>query len=162
MFARRDGARSHVPTATGAAVGLAGTVFVGVGLWARRETRRALEREHVASPDGPHVTTAPAARATAELIRSHTLAATGGRTYSEVEPYLDGAGEPTPDVSLAAKDERTGGPLENPEHYLWIQSTTLQGALLQAYTAYRLSELTVALGGAFVAAGAGLTLAGRR
>lgn len=162
MFARRDGGRSLVLTASGAAVGLAGAVFVGVGLWARRETRRALERERVAGPDGMHVRTAPAVRATAELIRSHTLAATGGHTYAEVDPYLDDAGKPTPDESLAAKDERTGGPLENPEHYLWIQSTTLQGALLQAYTAYRLSELTVALGGAFVAAGLGLAVAARR
>ncbi|HSC50249.1 MAG TPA: hypothetical protein VLD16_08310 [Gaiellaceae bacterium] len=162
MFARRDGVRSVVPAATGGAVALAGTVFVGVGLWARRETRRALERERVAGPDGRPVRTAPSVRATAELIRSHTVAATGGRTYSEVDPYLDATGEPTADESVAAKDERTGGPLENPEHYLWIQSTTLQGALLQAYTAYRLSELTVALGGAFVAAGVGLALVGRR
>lgn len=102
MFARRDGARSLVPTATGAAVGLAGAVFVGVGLWARRETRRALEREHVAGPEAAPVTTAASVRATAELIRAHTLAATGGRTC------------------------------------------------------------TVALGGAFVAARAGLALAGRR
>ncbi|HET7555625.1 MAG TPA: hypothetical protein VFJ75_08230 [Gaiellaceae bacterium] len=69
-----------MPTATGAAVGLAGAVFVGLGLWARRETRRALEREHVAGPDGTPVTTAASVPATAELIRAHTLAATGGRT----------------------------------------------------------------------------------
>ena len=69
-----------MPTATGAAVGLAGAVFVGVGLWARRETRRGLEREHVTGPDGAPVTTAPSVRATAEPIRAHTLAATGGRT----------------------------------------------------------------------------------
>ena len=52
--------------------------------------------------------------------------------------------------------------MENPDHELWIQSTTLQSALLQAYMAFRLSELTVALGAALAAAGVGLAAAGHR
>jgi len=102
------------------------------------------------------VTSAAAARSMAELIRRNTLDATGGRTYAETEPYVGSDGRPTSDAALAVKDERTGQPLENPDHELWIQSTTLQSALMQAYVAFRLSELTVALGGAFVAIGIGL------
>lgn len=92
----------------------------------------------------------------AELIRQNTVEATGGRTYAEIDPYVDAEGNTTTDAERAAKDERTGGPVENPEHALWIQSTTLQTALMQAYTAFRLSELTVALGASFVAVGIGL------
>ena len=149
-------------TATGAAVGLAGFVFVGVGLWARREAARALEQERISSPLGARVTSGQAARELAEIIRSNTLQATGGRTYAEVDAYLDPEGKPTPESAAAAKDELTGRPVENPDHDLWIQSTTLQSALMQAYMASRLAELTVALGAAFVAVGAGLASAGRR
>jgi len=166
-MARSDERGSLVLTATGVAVSLAGTVFVGVGLWGRRETRRALARERIAdpardSPEGAQVTTAAGARSAAELIRSNTLAATGDRTYAEIEPYLDAEGEPTFDRAGAARDERTGRLVQNLDHELWIQSTTLQAALLQAYMAFRLSELTVALGAALVVAGAGLAAAGRR
>ncbi|HWJ45205.1 MAG TPA: hypothetical protein VNR63_07435, partial [Gaiellaceae bacterium] len=111
---------------------------------------------------GVLVTTPAAARSAAEFIRRNTLAATGERTYAEVEPYLDLEGRPTADASLAAKDGRTGQPVENPDHDLWIQSITLQDALLQAYMAFRVSDLTVALGAALVAAGVGLAAAGRR
>lgn len=55
-----------------------------------------------------------------------------------------------------------GGPIENPEHAVWIQSKTLQTALMQAYMAFRLSELTVALGVSFVAVGIGLAAMSHR
>ena len=97
-----------------------------------------------------------------ELIRRNTIEATGGRTYSEIDPYLDEHGAPTSDVERAASDERTGGRLENPEHALWLQSTTLQTALMQAYMGFRLAELTVAVGVAFCAVGAGLAALGYR
>lgn len=85
----------------------------------------------------------------------------GRRVYAKVDPYVDDSGTPTAEAERAAKDERTGGRLENPEHALWIQSTALQAAPIQAYVGFRLAELTVALGAAFVAAGAGLTALGR-
>jgi hypothetical protein len=98
----------------------------------------------------------------AELIRRNTVEATGGRTYAEIDPYVDEAGNTTPDAERAAKDERTGEPIENPDHALWIQSTTLQTALMQAYMAFRLSELTVAVGASFVGIGVGLAAMSRR
>ena len=167
MVAHDDGKASLVLTATGAVVGLAGAAFIGTGLWGRRETRCALARERIELPveDGgsaSRLLTAPAVRTASELIRRNTLAATGDRTYAEIEPYLDAERKPTADQAHAALDERTGAPVENPDHALWIQSTTLQAALQQAYIAFRLSELTVALGAAFIAAGLGLAAAGRR
>jgi hypothetical protein len=161
VAARTDGARSAFPAATGIAVGLAGIGCVGVGLWGRREVRRALTQERiVAGPDagGPRglAVTGASARSMAEFIRRNTLEATGGRIYVDTDPYVDAEGKPTSDATRAAKDERTGAPLENPDHDLWIQSTTLQTALMQAYMGFRLSELTIALGVSLAVAGLGL------
>jgi hypothetical protein len=43
----------------------------------------------------------------------------------------------------------------------WLQSTTLQTALMQAYISSRLAELTIGLGAALVTAGAGVTALAR-
>ena len=163
MFARAEVRGSPLPAATGMAVGLVGLGFVGTGLWARRDVRRALEQERIRSVgDGAGaVTGAAGARALATVIRRNTLAATGGRTYAEVDAYVGPEGEPTADEARAARDPLTGKPVENPEHELWVQSTTLQTALMQAYLAFRLSELTMAIGAGFAAAGLGLAAAGR-
>ena len=146
---------------------MAGAGFVAAGLWARREVRLALARERIVSvpeagrPSAP-VTTGAAARSLAEVIRKNTVEATGGLTYAEVDPYIDAEGNSTADSARAANDERSGQPLENPDHDLWVQSTTLQVALMQAYVASRLAELTVALGASLVTVGVGLAAAGRR
>ena len=165
MLANGEAGSSFVPVAAGAGVGIAGLGLVGAGLRARREARRTLVQERVAddsaAPPGALVTSATGVRALAEHIRRNTLESTGGRTYAEVEPYLDPDGQPTPDAARAATDERTGQPIENPDHDLWLQSITLQTALTQAYLAFRLSELVLAVGTSFVAVGFGLAVAGR-
>lgn len=166
MNGRAGAGMLRLPAASGLAVGCAGVGFIGAGFWGRREARRALTRERVVdgnakAPD-TLVATARQTRSMAEFIRQNTVEATGGRTYAEIDPYVDAEGNPTPDAGRAAKDERTGSPIENPEHALWIQSTTLQTALMQAYTAFRLSELTIALGASFVAAGIGLAAMSHR
>ena len=118
---------------------------------------------HPALPNGrAEVTSAGRARSLADFIRQSTVDATAGRTYAEIEPYLDAGGAPTADSASAARDDRTGQPLANPDASLWIQSTTLQTALMQAYMAFRVSESTAALGAVLVAAGGGLAAAGRR
>jgi hypothetical protein len=165
------GARSYeqrrlLPAAAGAAVGAAGLGFAAVGLWARRDVRRALAQERIVSagdakPPNELVATAAGARSMAEVVRANTLEATAGRTYAEIAPYVDSEGQPTFEASEAAKDERTGQPIESPEHALWVQSITLQSALVQAYMAFRIAELTVAIGMALAAAGAGLAMTGR-
>lgn len=139
---------------------LAGAGLVAAGLWARREVRTSLARERIVSPAGAQpVTCGTAARSLAESIRRCTLESTGGRTYAEVESYLDRDRNPTSSREDALLDERTGEPLENPKHVMWLQSTTLQTALMQAYMGSRIADLTVGLGAALVAAGAGVTAA---
>ena len=50
----------------------------------------------------------------------------------------------------------------NPDVDLWIQSTTLQTALMQAYMAFRLADLLTVLGGTMTVAGVGIASSGRR
>jgi hypothetical protein len=130
--------------------------WLASGLWqwvcgGRREVERALTRERIistadAKPPNVPVRTAAAARSMAEVIRRATLAATEGRTYAETDELVDVDGKPTSDPALAFEDERTGWPIENPQHALWLQSMTLQIALMQAYVSARIAELTIALG----------------
>ena len=145
----------------------AGVWLLGVGLWARADVRRSLARERIVSTGdgtrpGVPVTDAAAARSMAEVVRSNTLSAAEGRTYVETPAYIDAEGRPTADRGLAATDPLSGEPVESPEHALWVQATALQTALMQAYLAQRLAELTAGLGATFVAVGAGLTAAARR
>jgi hypothetical protein len=161
------GCRACTTRTAGLSTVAVGIWLLGVGLWARADVRRSLARERIVSTgDGTHsgqpVRDAAAARSPAEVIRGNTLSATEGRTYGETPSYVDAEGRPTTDRMLAAIDAVTGGPIESPEHALWVQATTLQTALMQAYLAQRLAELTAGLGATFVAVGAGLTAASRR
>ena len=153
--------------AAGVSTLAAGLGLVGLGLWARRDVRRGLERERILSAPGSKPPSAPvldaaAARSLAEVIRDTTLSSTGGTTYGETPSYVDAEGRPTADRALAALDPVTGEPLQNPQLALWLQSTTLQTALMQAYLAQRLAELTLGLGAVLVGVGAGLAAVPRR
>ena len=163
----RQGFDTRTTGVAGAWTLAAGVGLIAVGLWGRLDVRRGLACERIVpAPDAkpPHrpVTTPAAARSMAEVISENTLSATSGRTYGETAAYVDEHGSPTSDRALAAKDAVTGAPVESPEHALWIQSTALQTALMEAYLAARLAELTVALGATFVGIGAGLVSAARR
>ena len=152
-----SGDPSRPGTASAAAVGLVGIGLVGAGLWAWRDVARTLARERIVlGPDRERVVSAAAARSLAESIRASTLETTGGRTYSETPAYLGVDGARTSDVALAAREDGTGHPVENPHVALWLRATTLQTALMQAYLAFRLAELTAGLGVSLAIVGAGL------
>jgi hypothetical protein len=92
-----DEPEPSVSTAAGIGVALAGAVFLGAGLWGRREARLTLGRERVRYPGeaSPAPVMSPRrARSLAEFIRQTRVDATGGRTYAEIEPYLDASGSP--------------------------------------------------------------------
>jgi hypothetical protein len=108
------------------------------------------------------VASASSARALAETIREQTLEATEGRTYAETPSYLATDGSATGNAADAMLDPATGRPVDNPDVALWLQSTTLQTALMQAYMAFRLTDLMIGVGGALALAGTGIAAAGRR
>lgn len=146
---------------------LAGLGLVGVGLWARREVQQTLAAERIVGTDGMRppnapVTSAAAARSLAAVIRERTVAAADGKTYAETPEYIAREGGTTSDSEQALVSEATGLPVHNPTYDLWVTSTTLQSALMQAYLAFRLADLTAGLGATLALAGVGIAAAGRR
>jgi hypothetical protein len=152
-LARKGGAASIVLIAL--SVGL-----IGVGIAGRDTVRDDLAREQiVGTPDsaipGQKVDSGGEAREFAAAMRKHTLAATGGQTYAQMGRFLDESGKPTEDEAAAAKDAKTGAPVENPARNIWISSTAFQTALNTAYFAESVATFVIAIGGALLLVGIG-------
>ena len=125
---------------------LFGVAAVAVGFAARDTVRSDLAREQiVGTPDssipGQKVDTGSEAQAFAAVMRKHTLEATGGQTYAEMDRFLDASGKPTSDEAKAATDPKSGEPVENPARNIWISSTAFQTALNTAYFAESITHV---------------------
>src|SRR4051794_27739814 len=105
-----------------------GAVYMGID--GRSMVRSDLAREQiVGTPDSTipnqKVDTGSEAQAFAKVMRTHTLEATGGQTYSQMGRYLDASGKPTNDEKTAAINPQTKKPVENGLRNLWVQETAL-------------------------------------
>ena len=103
--------------------------LIGVGIAGRDTIRTDLAREQiVGTPDsaipGQKVDTGSEARDFAAVMRKHTLEATGGQSYAQMGRFLDESGKPTEDEAAAAKDPKTGEPVENGARNIWTVSYT--------------------------------------
>jgi hypothetical protein len=133
---------------------------VVVGYQGRDQVRSELAREQIVGTDdstiaGQKVDTGAEAQAFAKVMRKHTLEATGGQTYAEMGRFLDKAGKPTSDEKLAAKDPRSGKPVDNPLRNLWVTETALSTALNTAYFAESVSMFVIVVGFALLLVGVG-------
>ena len=133
---------------------------IAVGYAGRDTVRDNLAREQiVGTPDSTipnqKVDTGSEARAFADVMRKHTLEATGGQTYAQMGRFLDDSGKPTSDESAAATDPKTGEPVENPARNIWISSTAFQTALNTAYFAEGVTTFVIVMGGALMIVGVG-------
>jgi hypothetical protein len=146
-----------------------GSIVVGAN--GRDKVRTDLAREQiVGTPDstipGQLVNTGSEAQAFANVMRKHTLEATGGKTYAQMGRYVDAAGKPTDNEKAAAKDPKSGQPVANPVRNLWVTETALTTALNTAYFAESVSTFVVVMGGALLLVGIGflvlIIVAGRR
>jgi hypothetical protein len=136
---------------------------MAIGVAGRHTVRTDLAKEQiVGAPDsaipGQKVDTGGEAKAFAATIRKHTLEATGGQTYSQMGRFLDQSGEPTGDEAAAAKDPKTGEPIENPARNIWISSTAFQTALNMAYFAESVATFVIAVGAAMLLVGIGFLI----
>src|SRR4051812_23956999 len=136
-----------------------GAVYMGID--GRSTVRSDLAREQiVGTPDssipGQTVDTGSEAKAFAAVMRKHTLEITGGQTYSQMGRFLDENGKPTEDEAAAAKDPKTGQPVENAARNVWISSTAFQTALNTAYFAESVATFVLVIGIALVLVGIGL------
>lgn len=95
------------------------------------------------------------AEAFAKVMRKHTLEATGGQTYAQMGRYLDANGKPTNDENKAAKDAKTGQPVENGLRNLWVTETALTTALNTASFAEQVATFAIVMGFALLLTGIG-------
>jgi hypothetical protein len=141
---------------------------IGIGIAGVNEVRDNLARENiVGTPDssipGQKVDTGSEAKAFASVMRHHTLEATGGQTYAEMGRFLDAKGNPTSGESKAAKDPKTGQPVENGLRNMWVTETALTTALNVSFFAERVAFFSIAMGAMLLLTGIGflvLTLGG--
>src|SRR3954449_8428697 len=135
-----------------------GAIYMGID--GRNTVRSDLAREQiVGTPDstipGQKVDTGSEAKAFADVMRKHTLEATGGETYAQMGRYLDANGKPTNDEKTAAIDPKTKQPVENGLRNLWVQETALTTALNTSYFAESVATFAIVMGIALLLAGLG-------
>lgn len=137
-----------------------GAGAIALGAWGFNQVRDELARENiVGTPDssipGQKVDTGSEAREFAAVMRRHTLESTEGRTYAEMGRFLTPTGEETSDEAAAAKDPKTGQPVQNGLRNLWVTETALTTALNMAYMGERLSVFGIVMGIALMLVGIG-------
>ena len=145
-----------------------GAIYMGID--GRSQVRSDLAAEQIIGTDdstipGQLVDSGSEAQAFAAIIRKHTLEATGGQTYSQMDRFIGKDGKPTSDEKLAAVNAETGKPVENGLRNMWINATALSTALNTAYFAEQVATFAIVMGFALLLSGIGfavLTLRGLR
>jgi hypothetical protein len=113
----------------------AGAIMIFQGLDARSQVRESLLAERITTPDdatipGVPVDSAATAMAQAEIIQEHTLAATEGRTWADMDR-------------------------DDPQRPFYLSAVSLRTSLMSAYMAFKLSDLVMGLGALFLVVGLG-------
>jgi len=154
---------------------LFGIAVIVLGIWAFGFTRDSIEQEgivfgsasdpavaeHAEQWAGQPVETGSQALAFAEIMREHTLNATGGLTYAQMGQYQSAADPADPvgtnDESDAAQDEN-GQPISNGARDIWVTETALTTALNVGYMAEMLSIFSIVVGVALLLSGIGFVI----
>jgi hypothetical protein len=151
----------------GAVLVVFGVIAIGMGMNGRNEVRDALAAQRItATPDaaeitngklqpGQEINTGAQAKQFAKVMEHHALEATQGQRYAEMGRFLTPSGDPTSDEAKAAKDPKTGQPVENGLRNLWVTETALSTALNMSYMAEQLSLFGIVVGVAFLLTGIG-------
>ena len=140
-----------------------GVAAIALGFNGRAEVRDSLARENIVGTadstiPGQKVDTGAEARAFADVMRAHTLEITGGQTYAEMGRFVDEKGNPTNDEAAAAKDPKTGAPVENGLRQVWVTETALATALNMAFLAEQISLFGIVVGFALLLSGVGFVV----
>lgn len=105
---------------------VAGLVLVAGGLWALNFTYQNVVRENIVTPDDASIPGAPVRgpltlMAQADIIRTHALKSSGGKTYAQMDR-------------------------EDPKRATWVTATTLITALNLGIISYAFSAFTILFG----------------
>jgi hypothetical protein len=148
---------------------------IAIGIDGRNEVRDAITEQNItATPDageltngklepGQPIKTGAEAKAFADVMEHHALESTEGKRYAEMGRFLTADGGETSDEALAAKDPKTGRPVENGLRNLWVTETALSTALNTSFFAERVAMFSIVMGSALLLTGIGflvLTLGG--
>jgi hypothetical protein len=138
-----------------------GAIYMGID--GRGYVRDNLAAEKIVGTEdstipGQKVDTGAEAQAFADVMRKHTLEATGGQTYSEMGRFLDANGKPTNDEAAAAINPQTKKPVENGLRNMWVNETALATALNTAYFAEQVATFAIVMGIALLLAGGGFAV----
>ena len=148
---------------------------IAIGIDGRNEVRDAIAEQNItATPDageltngklepGQPIKTGAEAKAFADVMEHHALESTEGKRYAEMGRFLTADGGETSDEALAAKDPKTGRPVENGLRNLWVTETALTTALNTSFFAERVALFSIVMGSALLLTGIGflvLTLGG--
>ena len=151
-----------------------GAGAIGIGANGYNEVRDEIAAQKITAGDdaaeitngklqpGQAIKTGADARAFADIMEFHTLAATEDRRYAEMGRYLTADGKDTSDEALAAKTPE-GRPVENGLRNMWVTETALTTALNTAFFAERVALFSIVMGVALLLTGIGflvLTLGG--
>ena len=155
-----------------------GVVVIVLGIWGISFTRAHLKEEgivfgpasdpavaeHAEQWAGEQVATGRQALAFANVMREHTLSATGGLTYAQMGQYQSAADpadkKGTNDPDAAAKDEN-GQPIPNHSRDIWVTETALTTALNMGFMSEMLSVFSIVVGVALLLTGIGLVILAR-
>jgi hypothetical protein len=144
-----------------------GVIAIVMGVNGRNEVRDALAAQKItATPDAAEITngalqpgqsinTGAEAKKFATIMEHHALEATQGQRYAEMGRFLTASGQPTSDEAKAAKDPKTGQPVENGLRNLWVTETALSTALNMSYMAEQLALFGIVVGVALLLTGIG-------
>jgi hypothetical protein len=104
---------------------------------------------------GKLVNTGARAKCFASYMRIHTLESTGGKTYAQMGRFLTKDGKDTNDAAVAAKDPKTGQPVENGARNLWVTELAISTALNTAFFAEQVSMFSILVAIALLLSGFG-------
>jgi hypothetical protein len=113
------------------------------------------------------INTGAKARAMAEYMHIHALAATGGYTYAQMGIYQAKPGTPksqlmvgggTDNTQYAAIDPTTKQPVQNGTRQVWVSETALTTALNTSYMASQLGLFGIVVGIALLLTGFGFAI----
>lgn len=157
---------------------LFGIGAIGAGALGFDEVRDTIARENItATPDaseisgvnltpGQKIDTGREAKEFTEIMRFHTLEATGGLTYADMGRFQSAANPSDPkgtnDENAATKDPQ-GNPVSNGQREIWVTETALTTALNTSFMAERVAVFSIVMGVALLLTGIGflvLTLGG--
>ena len=144
-----------------------GVAAIVMGVNGRSDVRAAISEQKItATPDAAEITngelepgqaikTGAQARAFADIMEFHALEATEGKRFAEMGRFLTASGEETSDEAAAAKDPKTGQPVENGLRNLWVTETGLSTALNVSYMAEQMALFGIVVGVALLLSGIG-------